>query len=181
MTRCAVEAGHASNIHAPMGMARNTGLRCRLRGMQRREMAGETLEFGPNNMDIVTGGLSDLLPLSRAAEVAFFADRTIELSVRRDLFDISRRPAPDDPGTVLDMLFVASFARHFFMRSFLPGVPGGFHDVAGSAKSRIVFDIIVGSIARKRGAHDDNNQYGQYYDSKSRQNRPLRFSIVLFL
>ena len=94
--------------------------------------------------------------------MAVLANGPVKLSVGRDLLHIRGRPAPNDPGTVLNMLLMACLARHPFMRTSLPRLPGRFHDMAGTTEIRIILNIVIESIATK---HDTKAQQDQEYNN----------------
>lgn len=153
-----MKARHPGDIHPRVRMAGNAGLGGRLGGMERRQMTGQTLQLGANDMNVMSRCFGDLHPLPRLAEVAFLTHRPIELRVRRNLFDVRGRPTPDDPRPVLDTLLMAGLAWNLLMRAGLPGCPRGFHDMAGRAEFWIVLDIIVGPVTGHGGSHNDERR-----------------------
>lgn len=93
------------------------------------------------------GSFAYLRPFDLLVEVAGLTNLAIEAGMRRDLFKVSCRPAPNDPDPILDMLLMASVAIDLFVRALLPGLPSCLHDMAGAAEAGIIFDIIIKTVA----------------------------------
>ena len=126
-------------------------------------MTGETWQVGAHHVDLVARRCRDLGPSSLLAPMAALADLAVELRVRRDVLGIMDRPMPDDPGAIDNILLMTLIADDLMMRTCLPGLPGGFHDVATATERRLILNIDIESIA-SIGQADDTNGGGNQED-----------------
>jgi hypothetical protein len=69
--------------------------------------------------------------------------------MRRHIFDIGRRPTPNNSNPILNILLMADMAIKLIMGTLFPSFPRGIHQMAGCAKSRIMLDIVIGPKAGK--------------------------------
>jgi hypothetical protein len=135
-------------------------------------------------MDIVARGLTNLLPLALFVEVALFANSPIQVRMRRDLLYVRCGPAPDDPDSILNILLMAGMAIDPFVGTFLPSLPGCFHDVAGGTKIRIVFDIVIKTVAADGNTdtqHDQDSDKNVAKTMQAPRSPFLRDSITVAL
>jgi len=163
MTRQTVQACHAADIGLSGAVTLLTGLDCGLDGVQRRQVTGETWQVGAHDVNLVARCRRDLRPSSIMAQVAALADLTIELGVGRDVLGIMDRPMPDNAGAIDNILLMTHMAGDLMMRTRLPGLPSGFHDVATATECRFMFDIDIEPIA-SIGQADDTNGGGSQED-----------------
>ena len=150
MTGGAVERHHATSIRKRRRVAALARLYLRLEGMQRRQVAGETLEVRALHVELVTHSFSNLGPVGILAQVTRFTDCTSQASVRGDAVVLSRRPVPDDPRTVDNILLMTHVAIKVLVRSRLPGLPGLAHEVTATTERGVVLDIIVHTVTAVR-------------------------------
>jgi len=150
VTGGAVERHHATSIRKRRRVAALARLHLRLDGVQRRQVAGETLEVRTLHVELVTRSFPGLGPAGILAQVARFTDCASQASVRRDAVVLSRRPVPDDPSTVDDILSMTHMAIKALMRSRLPGLPGLVHEVTATTERGVVLDIIVHTVTAVR-------------------------------
>ena len=158
MTGRAMEPAHPPDVGSSLVVALGAVLYLGFHGVQRWKMTGETLKIGPHHVGFVAGRFGDLRPFDLFVEMARFADRSGEVGVRRDLFDVGSRPAPHDSGAILNILLMADVTIHVLVRTFAPRFPCGRHDMAGAAEARIVLGIIVKTVAGQAEAYDRQQQ-----------------------